>query len=178
MDVKRKVIEMEKIKKLYLELSSKEYGKLHSIGWLLLSSLLVAVAFMLVLIIISFWGNFELSDVLEILGMLFITPLLALGVVVGRIVIKALSLVLVFMENVIIKGIIYVVLVVIMVNFFGAVLGDSSFLPDSEVLQYLFMAIFDAVYIFATIALLKCKNIKQGDNKAFSNSEINNTEVL
>ena len=169
---------MEKIKNLYFELSSKEYGKLHSIGWLLLSSLLVAVAFMLALIVISFWGNFEFSAILEILGMLSITPLLALGVVVGRLVIKTLSLVLVFMENFIIKAIIYVVLVVIMVELFGAILVDSSFLPDSEVLQYLFMAIFDAVYIFATIALLKCKNVRQSDNETFSNTEINNTEVL
>lgn len=165
---------MGKIKKLYLELSSKDYGKLHYLGWMLLSSLIVSVIILEILSVMGFGENLEFSDFVYMLTVLSIAPLFALGISIGRLIIKALSCVLVFMENFIIKGIIYIIVILSMTSYFGAVLSDSTFLPESEILQYVFIIILDVAYIVATVFLLKCKKIKPTQDDIVSSFENNN----
>lgn len=150
---------MEKIKNFYFEISSKDYGKLYSLGWMLLSSLIISIIVLEGLMIAGGPGStFDFSDVLDYLITLLVAPLFSLCIVGVRLLIKVLNTVLVFLDSLIIKAIIYVGSIVVMITAFGAVLGDSTFLPESESLQYIFMGVFDLIYIAIIILCYKTKN--------------------
>ena len=144
---------MEKIKKVYKELSSDEYGTAYSIGWLLLSSCLIVVLVFAVLWIVG--GGGPLKDAIE---MLLSAPLLSLCIVFGRLIFKVLRKFFDFFDTPLLKLIVYGVALLALFPLLGTTLVQlADKLPESQIVQYLMFIGFDAVYAGIIFLLYRTK---------------------